>query len=107
MKGICRFLQQMITNSNLSRINPNSLGTCPKCDAPIIEGKKGFGCSKWKEGCTFVLWREFQGIHLGYHQIQQLLQKKIILPPIKFLNGEKAIVTLSPQGVVTSLPLIQ
>lgn len=34
-----------------------SLGPCPLCGAPVIEGKKGFGCSAWRSGCTFVLWK--------------------------------------------------
>lgn len=33
------------------------LGKCPQCDGTIIEGKKGFGCSNWKSGCKFVIWK--------------------------------------------------
>lgn len=35
-----------------------SLGKCPQCGNPIIEGQKGFGCSYWKGGCNFVIWKE-------------------------------------------------
>ena len=34
-----------------------SLGPCPICGAPVIEGQKGFGCSAWRTGCQFVLWK--------------------------------------------------
>lgn len=34
------------------------LGKCPVCSHPVIEGKKGFGCSNWKAGCKFVIWKE-------------------------------------------------
>ena len=37
---------------------PEVLGKCPLCNSPIIEGKKGFGCSNWKSGCKFVIWKE-------------------------------------------------
>ena len=37
---------------------PEVLGKCPLCNSPIIEGKKGFGCSNWKNGCKFVIWKE-------------------------------------------------
>lgn len=37
---------------------PEILGKCPLCNSPIIEGKKGFGCSNWKNGCKFVIWKE-------------------------------------------------
>ena len=28
---------------------------CPLCGAPVIKGKTAYGCSRWKEGCT---WRQ-------------------------------------------------
>lgn len=34
------------------------LGTCPECGGKVIEGKKGFGCSNWKNGCKFVIWKD-------------------------------------------------
>lgn len=33
------------------------LGACPLCGHDIIEGQKGFGCSNWKSGCKFVVWK--------------------------------------------------
>ncbi|MBD1381764.1 type IA DNA topoisomerase [Metabacillus arenae] len=33
------------------------LGKCPLCEHGIIEGKKGYGCSNWKNGCKFVIWK--------------------------------------------------
>lgn len=36
----------------------DSLGKCPACNlGSIIEGQKGFGCSNWKNGCKFVIWK--------------------------------------------------
>ncbi|WP_194189972.1 type IA DNA topoisomerase [Clostridium chrysemydis] len=35
-----------------------SLGNCPECGNPIIEGDKGFGCSNWKNGCKFTIWKD-------------------------------------------------
>ncbi len=34
-----------------------SLGSCPRCGEPIIEGTAGYGCSGYKEGCRFVVWK--------------------------------------------------
>ncbi|MEQ2528583.1 type IA DNA topoisomerase [Robertmurraya yapensis] len=34
-----------------------NLGSCPNCKHPVIEGEKGFGCSNWKNGCKFVIWK--------------------------------------------------
>lgn len=33
------------------------LGTCPRCGKPVIEGKAGFGCSGWRDGCKFIIWK--------------------------------------------------
>jgi DNA topoisomerase III len=33
------------------------LGKCPVCGHAVIEGQKGFGCSNWKNGCRFVIWK--------------------------------------------------
>lgn len=33
------------------------LGKCPLCGHVVIEGQKGFGCSNWKNGCKFVIWK--------------------------------------------------
>ncbi|MFD2043888.1 DNA topoisomerase [Ornithinibacillus salinisoli] len=33
------------------------LGKCPACEGNIVEGSKGYGCSNWKKGCTFVIWK--------------------------------------------------
>ncbi|MEG2916704.1 MAG: DNA topoisomerase [Clostridium sp.] len=34
-----------------------SVGACPVCGNHIIEGDKGFGCSNWKNGCKFTIWK--------------------------------------------------
>lgn len=39
-----------------------SLGQCPVChEGEIIESSKGFGCSRWREGCKFTVWKEISG----------------------------------------------
>lgn len=51
------------------------LGTCPNCGKPVIEGKKGYGCSGWKEGCKFVVWKEIAGKKVSEAQAKKILQK--------------------------------
>lgn len=36
----------------------DSLGNCPGCGHPVIEREKGFGCSNWKAGCKFTIWKD-------------------------------------------------
>ncbi|WP_106767742.1 type IA DNA topoisomerase [Paenibacillus faecalis] len=52
-----------------------SLGACPKagCGGQIIEGRKGYGCSHFKSGCTFVIWKEFAGKNISHTMLKSLL----------------------------------
>jgi DNA topoisomerase-3 len=36
--------------------------SCPTCkEGQVILGKRGWGCSRWREGCKFVVWFEEHG----------------------------------------------
>ncbi len=32
--------------------------TCPLCGKPVQESPKAFGCSGWRDGCHFTLWKD-------------------------------------------------
>jgi len=34
------------------------LGQCPECSSPVVETTKSFGCSNWKNGCKFAIWKD-------------------------------------------------
>ena len=65
MAEIVRYTGEVIRSGDAAAIDPGRLGDCPRCGRPVIEGKRGFGCSGWREGCPFVLWREYRGRPLG------------------------------------------
>lgn len=49
---------------------------CPKCGlGQIIEGKKGRGCNRYREGCDFVVWHDMAGKKLTEKQITTLISK--------------------------------
>jgi DNA topoisomerase III len=55
-------------------------GKCPRCGGDIIEGKKGFGCSRWRKEdglCRFVIWKTITGKKIPKSAVTQLLQKGI------------------------------
>ncbi|GIO25955.1 type IA DNA topoisomerase [Ornithinibacillus bavariensis] len=61
------------------------LGTCPNCGGNIVEGPKGFGCSNWKKGCKFAIWKNDK--YLG------ALKKKPTKTMVKsLLQNKKALV---------------
>ena len=55
--------------------SPDTLA-CPKCNrGQIIEGQRGFGCNRYREGCDFVVWKEMAGKKLTEKQIQTLIAR--------------------------------
>lgn len=42
---------------------PAVIAACPRpgCGGQIVEGKRGYGCIRFREGCSFVIWKEQQG----------------------------------------------
>jgi DNA topoisomerase-3 len=56
---------------------PKVIGSCPRpgCGGMIFMGKKGYGCSHYKEGCKFVIWKENHGRTLTDAQVKALIEK--------------------------------
>lgn len=56
-----------------------SIGNCPVCGNPVIEGEKNFGCSNWKNGCRYTIWKndkyiESYGKKVSKEMVQLLLK---------------------------------
>ncbi|AGK99485.1 type IA DNA topoisomerase [Clostridium pasteurianum] len=58
------------------------IGICPICGNPIVENEKGFGCTNWKNGCRFTIWKDDKYI--------QSFGKKVSKEMVKLLlkNGK-------------------
>ena len=57
------------------------IGVCPRCGGNIIEGKMGFGCSNWRNGCKFTIWKKpkptlFQHITFTEKDVKNFLAGK-------------------------------
>ena len=55
------------------------VGKCPVCGNAIIEGEKGFGCTNWKNGCKYTIWKndkfiEAMGKKVSKEMVQLLLK---------------------------------
>ncbi|MEO7097356.1 MAG: DNA topoisomerase, partial [Polyangiales bacterium] len=49
---------------------------CPRCSrGTLITGGRGWGCSRWAEGCGFVIWFETAGRRLTPTQLRDLVTK--------------------------------
>lgn len=53
------------------------IGPCPRegCGGHIFMGRKGYGCSNYKSGCTFVIWKESFGKTLTDPMVRTLIVK--------------------------------
>ena len=58
----------------------NSLGKCTMCEnGQILENKKAFFCTSWREGCKFTIWKnslENYGLEVTPDIVEELLKNK-------------------------------
>jgi DNA topoisomerase-3 len=74
MAEIIQFTRKIKDQVDRPLYDQNYLGACPLCQKPVIEGRKGYGCSDWKAGCKFVLWKQLYGAPVTQDMASQLLQ---------------------------------
>ena len=63
------------------------IGTCPRCGSEIIEGKLGFGCSGYKSGCKFVIWKVQKGGMLNGVNISRATASELLKGETVTLTG--------------------
>lgn len=73
---------------------PETFGICPResCGGTIIEGRKGFGCSNYKLGCKFVVWKKqlATGKTISPVMMRELLEKGTT-KKLSFTTGNTAV----------------
>lgn len=78
--------------------------SCPLCrNGKIMAGVKNWYCSRYKEGCTFTVWKNVSGAKLTDTDLQQLLGGKATQPKkMKSKSGKEfsARLKLSQEGKV-------
>jgi DNA topoisomerase-3 len=61
-------------SNNSSQSSSKSLGKCPLCNnGDILEKQKAYGCSDWKNGCKYTIWKN------SLDKFNAKLSKKIVL----------------------------
>ncbi|MBO5004146.1 MAG: topoisomerase C-terminal repeat-containing protein [Clostridia bacterium] len=59
-----------------NNINKEIIGKCPKCSGGnIVENSKGYGCSNWKNGCDFFVWKTIASKNITKSNIKDILLK--------------------------------
>jgi DNA topoisomerase-3 len=105
MAEIVRYTGEVIRSGDPAAVDETRLGDCPRCGKPVIEGKRGFGCSGWREGCTFVLWREQNGRTLTDAEVRELLQRRVLPRPSTPDGPAGVILHLTDTGALTEIPI--
>lgn len=71
-----RTCQGVVSNNAIPRKAPEqSTLKCPKCGKPIRENTKSFGCTGYKDGCDFSIWKEKAEKKITESMVKQLLTK--------------------------------
>ena len=81
MDEVVAYTREILAGKAEHTIDLRDLGPCPRCHAPVIRGRTGYGCSKWKSGCTFVLPGELWGLPLPPVLAREILIHKRSLTP--------------------------
>lgn len=81
--NIAEFIRKILPDvtaqkASMPSSSEGSIGPCPQCKLGFVKPTpKGAGCNRWKEGCTFTIWREQYGKALTDTHIKDLLEKRI------------------------------
>ena len=72
-----------------------AVGVCPRCGSPVVEGKTGFGCLGYKQGCKFVIWKEskaslFKGVKFSAKDAAAFLAGKKVKKELYSAAKEKS-----------------
>lgn len=62
--------------SSITASTRKGLGTCPVCKkGQIVEYDKSYGCTEYKNGCKYSIWKEIAHKKLTAKNVEDLLQK--------------------------------
>lgn len=81
MREVVAYTREILANKAETTIDLANLGPCPCCHAPVIRGRTGYGCSKWRDGCKFVLPGELWGLTITPVLAREILIHKRSLNP--------------------------
>lgn len=75
---------------------------CPLCGKPVQETDKAFGCTDWRGGCNFTLWKDALsrrgGPRLNAATVSKLLKDKKVQGSIGTITQEKEMIYFTKKG---------
>ncbi len=103
MSAIAAYIQAFVHGVQSPCVDPDKIGDCPRCGLAVIEGKRDFGCSGWREGCAFVLRREYKTHLLTTAEVRELVQRRVLLSPLRFADSGEVNLALTDSGVLVEI----
>ncbi len=86
---------------------------CPLCGKPVQENSKAFGCSGWREGCHFTLWKDGLkrggGPELTEKLVQLILEKGAVAGStgtIQMADGQLSFTPKGQEAASVSFPVV-
>ncbi len=97
MQEIVQQIQKLIDTGLSPNLPIAGLGSCPRCEAAVIEGREAYGCSRWREDCTFRLPKVYRGLRLSQHEVRELCTRGVVLQPVR-IEGTPRILCRTATG---------
>lgn len=63
------------------------LGLCPECGAGVIESPKAYGCSDWKGGCKFAIWKNDRYLASMKKKPNKKMVRELLTNGKAYVNG--------------------
>ncbi|MCG1029402.1 type IA DNA topoisomerase [Virgibacillus halodenitrificans] len=79
--------EEKIIHEVTSSSKQEVIGKCPACEGKIIESKKGFGCTNWKKGCKFVVWKNDKYLAAMKKRPTKTMVKALLKDKKAFVKG--------------------
>lgn len=82
------------TNFKTASKDLEVVGKCPLCGQPIVEKEKNFGCTNWRNGCKYTIWKNDRfinsfGKEVNKEMVKILLKNgKVGFRKLKSKNGK-------------------